>query len=38
MNDITHQKEHQRKMTFQDECRAFFKKYNVDYDERYVWD
>jgi REP element-mobilizing transposase RayT len=37
-NYIAHQKEHHRKITFQDECRAFFKKYNVDYDERYVWD
>jgi len=23
--------------TFQDEYRAFFEKYKVDYDERYVW-
>ncbi len=26
------------KKTFQDKCRAFLKKYNVEYDERYVWD
>ena len=35
---IANQKEHHRKKTFQDECRAFFKKENVEYDERYVWD
>src|SRR5262245_8853165 len=31
------QKEHHRRVTFQDELRAFLKKYNVPYDERYVW-
>ncbi len=35
---ISNQKEHHKKRTFQDEFRAFLKKYNVDYDERYVWD
>ena len=25
-------------VTFQDEYRIFLKKYNVEYDERYVWD
>jgi putative transposase len=35
---ITNQHEHHRKITFQEEYRAFLKKYNVDYDERYVWD
>lgn len=35
---ITNQHEHHRKKTFQDEYRHFLKKYNVDYDERYVWD
>ncbi len=34
---ITNQHEHHRKKTFQDEYRAFLKKYNVEYDERYVW-
>ena len=34
---IENQKEHHKKKTFQDEYRAFLKKYNVDYDERYVW-
>lgn len=35
---IAHQREHHRKRTFQEEYRAFLKKYGVDYDERYVWD
>lgn len=38
INYITNQKEHHSKKTFQDEYRAFLKKYNVEYDERYVWD
>jgi len=28
---------HQKKL-YQDEFRAFLKKYKVEYDERYVWD
>lgn len=35
---IQNQAEHHKKRTFQDELRAFLKKYNVDYDEKYVWD
>jgi REP element-mobilizing transposase RayT len=35
---IENQKEHHKKITFQDEYRAFLIKYNVEYDERYVWD
>jgi putative transposase len=35
---IENQKEHHKKMSFQDEYRAFLKKYNVEYDERFVWD
>ncbi|HEY5393355.1 MAG TPA: IS200/IS605 family transposase [Hanamia sp.] len=38
INYIAHQKEHHQKQSFQDECRLFFKKYKIDYDERYVWD
>ena len=34
---IKNQKEHHKKKSFQDEFRAFLAKYNVDYDERYVW-
>jgi REP element-mobilizing transposase RayT len=32
------QEAHHRKVTFQDELRAFLKKYGVEYDERYLWD
>lgn len=35
---IASQHEHHSKKKFQDEYRAFLKKYNVEYDERYVWD
>ena len=35
---INNQKEHHNHKTFQEEYRAFLKKYNVEYDERYVWD
>lgn len=37
---IENQHEHHRKKkkTFKDEYRTFLKKYNVEYDERYVWD
>jgi len=35
---IRRQKEHHRRVTFQDEFRKFLKAYEVEYDERYVWD
>jgi putative transposase len=35
---ITRQKQHHRRMSFQDEYRNFLKVYKVEYDERYVWD
>ena len=35
---IQNQHSHHAKKTFQDEYRAILKKYNVAYDERYVWD
>ncbi|RLD68761.1 MAG: IS200/IS605 family transposase [Bacteroidetes bacterium] len=35
---IENQEEHHKTRTFQDEYRAFLKKYEVEYDERYVWD
>jgi putative transposase len=35
---IDAQAEHHRKHTFQDELRAFLKKYGVEGDERYLWD
>jgi REP element-mobilizing transposase RayT len=34
---IQNQREHHSTKTFQDEYRAFLKKYKVEYDERYVW-
>jgi len=38
INYIANQHEHHSKKTFQDEYKAFLKKYEVSYDERYVWD
>ncbi|MBL7840738.1 MAG: IS200/IS605 family transposase [Cyclobacteriaceae bacterium] len=35
---ISNQHEHHSKKTFQDEHRALLKKYDIAYDERYVWD
>jgi putative transposase len=35
---IETQKAHHRKRGFQDEMRAFYAKYHVAFDERYVWD
>jgi REP element-mobilizing transposase RayT len=35
---IRGQKKHHTKVTFQDEYRQFLERYQVDYDERYVWD
>ncbi len=35
---IANQHEHHCKKTFQEEYRIYLKKYNVEYDERYVWD
>lgn len=32
------QKRHHRRITFQDEYRKFLKRYEIEYDERYVWD
>jgi len=34
---IDGQHEHHQKVSFQDEYRAFLKKYKVEFDERYVW-
>jgi len=38
VNYISNQELHHKKKTFQEEYRAFLKKYKMDYDERYVWD
>ena len=35
---ITNQHKHHHELTYQDEYRSFLKKYNVEYDEQYVWD
>ena len=35
---ISNQRVHHKKINFQEEFRSFLKKYNVDYDEKYVWD
>jgi putative transposase len=35
---IENQEEHHRRNTFQEEFRAFLRKYQIDFDERYVWD
>jgi len=35
---IRNQKEHHKRVTFQDEYRKFLKSYGIDFDERYVWD
>jgi REP element-mobilizing transposase RayT len=34
---ISGQEEHHRKVSFQDEFRAFLRKHRVEWDERYVW-
>ena len=35
---ISHQDEHHRRVSFQDEFRAFLRKNNIVVDERYLWD
>ncbi len=35
---IRTQHEHHRKFTFQDELRMILRKYEIEFDERYVWD
>ena len=37
-NCIAGQEEHHRKVSFQDEFREFLRRYEVEFDERYVWD
>jgi REP element-mobilizing transposase RayT len=37
-NYVMPQEQHHRRKTFQDEFRAFLKKYEIEYDECYVWD
>jgi REP element-mobilizing transposase RayT len=35
---IRNQREHHRRMTFQEEFREFLRRYELEFDERYVWD
>ena len=35
---IENQEEHHRRRSFQNEFRSLLKRYEVEYDERYVWD
>ena len=35
---VQNQAAHHRKLSFMDELREFFRKHEVEYDERYVWD
>ncbi len=35
---IASQPEHHRKMSFQDEFRRLLRRYEIEFDERYVWD
>ncbi|WP_240772681.1 hypothetical protein [Phragmitibacter flavus] len=35
---IDQQEEHHRVKGFQEEYREFLRKYDVEYDERFVWD
>jgi putative transposase len=37
-NYIAGQEAHHRKISFQDEFREFLKRYEIEFDERYVWD
>jgi putative transposase len=35
---IANQAEHHRTKSFEEELRSFLKKYEIEFDERYVWD
>jgi REP element-mobilizing transposase RayT len=35
---IRNQREHHKRVSFQDEFRAFLRRYEIEFDERYVWD
>lgn len=35
---VSEQEAHHKKVTFQDEYRAFLIRHNVSFDERYIWD
>ena len=35
---IRNQREHHKQVSFQDEFREFLRRYEIEFDERYVWD
>ena len=35
---IRNQPDHHRKQSFQDELREWLRRYEIEWDERYVWD
>jgi putative transposase len=35
---IRNQREHHKRISFQEEFRAFLKRYEIEFDEKYVWD
>ena len=35
---INSQEEHHQKVTFREELLSFLKRYNIEYDEQYLWD
>jgi len=35
---IANQQRHHRKMSFQDELRILFRRHDVEWDEKYIWD
>ena len=37
-NYISRQEEHHRNVSFQDEFREFLRRYEIKFDERYIWD
>jgi len=37
-NYIAHQEDHHRKASFQDEFRALLRRYEIGFDEQYVWE
>ena len=38
INYIDNQMEHHKKVSFKDEYLAFLNKYNIEYNEKYIWD
>jgi REP-associated tyrosine transposase len=35
---IADQKQHHKQRLFEDEMRSFYRKYNIEFDEKYIWD